>query len=1084
MDPTAHNRIQRAVDALMGCPRSDWERELERRLGDDGVLRARALELAELAADDGGAFAEASIERRRGALESSLDALASGDDGDVPWVPGRIGPYRVLGPIGRGGTGVVFRALQARPAREVAVKLLAPGHGGAATARRLELEAEILGRLQHPGIAEVFEAGLFDGGFGPQPYLAMELVDGTDVVTFARSRELDRRARVRLVIEILDAVEHAHSRGVVHRDLKPDNVLVDREGRPRLLDFGIARVAGGTLGVGAGTLEGQILGTAAYMAPEQARGGAGVAGPAADVFAVSAIAYELVTGRRPRELDGLSVTRALQELTRGEIPAARRVDPTVERDLDTILATGLEEDPRRRYPTAAALAADLRRYLDHRPLSARRAGPVDRARKWVRRNRGLAAGALATAVVLVAGSVATLLQAMRAAAAGARAERGRYAAEMLVASTACMDPVTGGRAHGVLERWAPGSPGAEAVDSLGELRWEWHLVQSLADRAALVLTGAQRPMKVAWRPDAREIAVVGHGGVSIHRRGDGRPVAAWGLPEGETLLVSVAWSPDGRHLAAGGIGGVHVWEAHPPSAAADAPPRPVAHLDLPNAVALHWLAPDELLCQGEAFMVLDLGTGAGRVVSDVPLNAMHRLCDDGAGRWLGHRLADGVLAWIDPRGVRPPQALAPAPGFVTAADHGPAAEALVLTGQDMPVVLMDAASGAVRWTSEVHREPVLDCHWHPSRPLIATGAKDGTVRLLDARTGQALDAYGGHRNPVFDVEWSPDGEVLASVSAADRVVFWREGRGRPLRRLGVPGATRDVGEAGRLTWAPGSRTLHVARRYESAAYGMGEERWLDGHRRQGLVVPDPAEGGAALVSDGHRLHLRSGGVAGQPGAALVLGRDTSTELDWVPGGRQLCAGNVAGLWLVDVPPAGAAAPAAPRLLMDTGHQLTDLRVDPTGTRVAASSTYDLVFVAPLDPGDGAPVRIRLADEEGARSVAWDPAGERIAVGTSDGRALLFDAATGAPGARLVGAARELHALAWHPSGDRLAGAGRDGTVKLWSLATGALVASFPVPDHVADLTWIEDGRALAALGFDGFVTVWDASLSLGAAGGR
>ena len=338
------------------------------------------------------------------ALEGVLQDTAS------EWIPKEIGGYRVLREIGRGGMGVVYEAEQASPHRRVAIKLLHPLHATPERLRRFRREAELLGRLQHPGIAQIFEAGSYDVGRGQQPFFAMELVEGVDLRTHCERAGLDRRARVALLAQVADAVEYAHDHGVIHRDLKPDNVLADAHGQPKVLDFGIARVEGPSATLSTlMTEEGQLVGTLAYMAPEQLEREPDAITPLVDVYALGVLAFELLVGRLPFELGDLSISQALSVLARSDPPRARTLDGSLRGDLDTILAKALEPERARRYASAAAFAADLRRHLDDRPIHARPPSRVYLARKFTRRHRGLVVGAVATVVTLVAGVVVSLM---------------------------------------------------------------------------------------------------------------------------------------------------------------------------------------------------------------------------------------------------------------------------------------------------------------------------------------------------------------------------------------------------------------------------------------------------------------------------------------------------------------------------------------------------------------------------------------------------------------------------------------------------------------------------------------------------
>jgi hypothetical protein len=333
---------------------------------------------------------------RVAALRAAVASLRAGASA-VP--PERIGPYEIVRVLGEGAMGVVYEALQPSPRRRVALKVLR--RGALDDARAPELlarEAAALARLSHPGIAVIHEAGRSADGHS---YLVMELVEGVSLVAYAREHALDRRARVRLLAAVCSAVQHAHARGVVHRDLKPSNVLVvergDAAGQPKVLDFGLARLAD----AGGATLSGTVLGTPAYMSPEQALGRP--AGPASDVYALGVMLYELVTGALPIELSGTTLVEAVRRIAETPARSPSRWVPGLERELEAVLMRCLEKDPTRRYADAGALADELGRWLEGRPVLARTSGLAERAWRGARRHK---VGVFASLVVALFAALA------------------------------------------------------------------------------------------------------------------------------------------------------------------------------------------------------------------------------------------------------------------------------------------------------------------------------------------------------------------------------------------------------------------------------------------------------------------------------------------------------------------------------------------------------------------------------------------------------------------------------------------------------------------------------------------------------
>jgi tetratricopeptide (TPR) repeat protein/predicted Ser/Thr protein kinase len=346
--------------------------------------------------------------------------------GIPPALPAAIGRYRILRLLGEGGMGVVYEVEQEKPRRTVALKVIKPGLASAELLRRFEQESQALGRLQHPGIAQIYEAGTADTGCGPQPYFAMEFIRGESLLEYAKAQELNTRQRLELMAKVCEAVHHAHQRGIIHRDLKPGNILVDESGQPKVLDFGVARVTDSDAQATRQTEVGGLVGTLAYMSPEQVLADPLELDTRSDVYALGVILYELMASRLP-----YTVSRNLLEAVR----AIREEDPvplssisrTYRGDIETIVAKTLEKDKARRYASAAGLAGDIRRYLTDEPIVARPPSTMYQLQKFARRHRALVAGAAVVFVVLVAGIVASTWQAMRANRVGqaALAQRDR-----------------------------------------------------------------------------------------------------------------------------------------------------------------------------------------------------------------------------------------------------------------------------------------------------------------------------------------------------------------------------------------------------------------------------------------------------------------------------------------------------------------------------------------------------------------------------------------------------------------------------------------------------------------------------------
>jgi serine/threonine protein kinase len=320
---------------------------------------------------------------RRPKIESMLDLGDGGSSRDAFAATIQISGYEMLEQVGRGGVGIVHKARDQNLNRLVAIKFLSSG--GLATLdslERFQRESEVLARLQHPNILQVYGAGKSTAsGLTSIPYLVLEYAPGGSLADRVRTGPLTPREAVRIVLDITYALQYAHDSGVLHRDLKPGNILIASDGTPKVADFGLAKLLDEEIDL---TQTGSVAGSPSYMAPEQASGQTRNASPATDVYALGAILYELLSGRPP--FQGSHPDEVLEQVRKMEPLPLRTLLPRLPRDLETIAAHCLEKEAGRRYPTAVALAGDLEAYLNGQPLSIQPVGPIGRGLRWSRRN--------------------------------------------------------------------------------------------------------------------------------------------------------------------------------------------------------------------------------------------------------------------------------------------------------------------------------------------------------------------------------------------------------------------------------------------------------------------------------------------------------------------------------------------------------------------------------------------------------------------------------------------------------------------------------------------------------------------------
>jgi len=961
--------------------------------------------------------------------------------------------YRRLGAFAHGGMGEVVEVWDAKLRRTLAMKLLACESGEAAASDSTRLrrmgrflqEARVTGRLDHPGVVPVHDLGLDGEG---RLFFTMPLVQGrtfTEVIGLVRAGEegwtLARALGV--VVQVCEATAYAHSKGVIHRDLKPSNVMVGLFGQTYVMDWGLARVTGLAAEEGGRprepaaeprqqeptgddssdspftTLDGTVLGTPAYMAPEQAWGRAGEIGPRSDVYSVGAILYHLLTGRVPYcgTVGEDSAWKVLRRVRAGPPRPIERPEGDVPAELVAICNKAMAREPARRYAGPMEMAADLRAFLEGRVVRAHETGAAAELRKWVKRNRGTAAALLGAALVAVAGFSGVLL-----VQAGGKRELGRTV-ERLEATNESLRRSSYfnniSLAHGAYESLNTSDLKALLADCDEELRgWEWRYLQRMSDTSARTFRGHLLSIPgLDFSPDGRRIVSAGRDGL----------VAVWDAREGgplmsfcghEDLVETVAWSPDGTRIASGARDGlVKIWDA--------ATGEELARLAHAGVVWNVAFAPDgrRLVAGGadHAATIWDVETGVrlARMVgheSDVQTAVFSP-----DGERVATASLDGtVRAWDATSGQLELVLWGPERSFLFV-EFSPDGEWLVAGGGHKVNYLWDARTGELvrRFVSDRTGTTAFDID--SSGRYLAT-CEFGTIRLWDLTTGDRLRRFCGHNGPVSDLSFARQGRWLASCSADRTIRVWDIEDDPEVRSF-----AGHTGFIGCVAFSPGGR--------EIASGG-----------RDGTLRLWSVETGAEVA----------GWPANQPWV---------TALAFSPDGERLVSGG----WEL-------------RVWMRRSGELAREWKGHDGfvTRLAFSADGALFASAGSDGSarvwDAASWAELAAFQhpDHVRCARFSPDGALLVTACKDGFLRIWDIGQRELVQALEAPDFDLAAAAFAPDGGRIASCGEGSHVSVWSFPECTL--RFDVKGHekaALDVAWTPDGERLVSVGYEGFVKIWD-----------
>jgi WD40 repeat protein len=981
----------------------------------------------------------------------------------VPALGERIGDYEILEEIGRGGMGVVFRARQAGVGREVALKVVLAGRlASAVEVERFRREVEAAGHLDHPNIVAVHEAGEHRG----IPFFSMRLVDGGSLA--GRLGEFRSRPRdaARLVEILARAIHHAHGRGVLHRDLKPANILLDSRGDPHITDFGLARLLERDESL---TRTGAFVGTPGYVAPEILRG-QGKASAAVDVYGLGAILYSLLTGGPP--FHAPTPIETIEHVKTAEPVRPRHLNPSADRDLETICLRCLEKEPARRYPSAEALAEDLARYLRGEPIAARPAGAAEKAFKWARRKPAWAALAASTflgtvtLIVVLAVSGANLGKALDATLREqALSRRYLHNAEMNLALAAWGEGRLD-RMDLLLEAHRP-RPGEEDLRG-----FEWFHLKRRTLSCFREIREPQKIGAIAFHPDGRSFASGSDGGtIKVRETATGNVLRTFSW--GERSIGAMKYSPDGSRIAL--VSTISAGRPGGDLAVIDAVSgKAILEREAPEggAIGAEFNHDGKLLAvTGGHIRIWDIASGStvgvlekgGAFTCAIFTDWEAITCgswDGSIRRWEFRKSSEASVIDASWSGI----------STVAAFNGGLYIGAGYMEIPLVRIWLNDGKGGAMAFRAPRNSRLITSESDLTDAAYPLTVAGGGELLVWDIATGRLLASVRSENDDFSSSALSPDGKVLISPDRKAGIRLWS------MRDLQEPLVLREGEEIDSIAFSPDGRKLAVGRRSGKVRLwdteGFRTETTIDGQPPGSMVMavafgPDGtilATGGTAGTA--RLLDLRTGkevrSLGGHQGSIRQAAFDPRRAVLAVASFRKV------RIWSLED---GSLL----REIQAHEDRVYDAAFSPDGRLLATCGAEGTVKL--WDAGTWAEIRnLHRTGGEEILCLAFSPDGKILASGTAAGKIPVWDPASGRELGVCLGHTSRVNRLAFTPDGRSLISCGGDRTVKIWDPVVFQEKLTLPAGEKNLNAVAVSpDGRLVAAGGIEGHVFVWRAA---------